>query len=183
MDMRNVFSPESWLGGHYANGLVSSSWSRSDLVMVAVGFQPTVGVRKGNRRRVATHETAGFQMVPTRSGRRAATPYSYHSQSPWVKTHGYLQWSLRDRKNAGFSFEPSKPSIEDSAYGARPAGLGIHKFFSYSARSEPRKLVRWSLCQWLGSNLLVAERPCDGSRGFQPHGWCQKRKPASRRDA
>jgi hypothetical protein len=23
--------------------------------------------------------------------------------NPWVKTHGYLQWSLRDRQNAGFS--------------------------------------------------------------------------------
>ena len=45
--MRNVFSPESWFGGHYANGLVPTYWSRRDLVMVAVGFNPTVGVKKG----------------------------------------------------------------------------------------------------------------------------------------
>jgi len=61
------------------------------------------------------------QAVHLRSGRRAATPYSYHSH-PWVKTHGYLQWSLRDRPNAGFSFEPSKPSIQVSAYGGRGPG-------------------------------------------------------------
>jgi hypothetical protein len=30
---------------------------------------------------------------------------------PWVETHGYLQWSLRDRQNTGFSLEPCKPSI------------------------------------------------------------------------
>ena len=44
--MRNVFSPESWFGGHYANGLVPTYWSRSDFVMVAVGFNPRLAARK-----------------------------------------------------------------------------------------------------------------------------------------
>jgi hypothetical protein len=39
-------------------------------------------------------------------------------------------------------------------------GVGTHlKNTGYADYFQRRKLVRWSLCQWLGSNFLVAPRP------------------------
>jgi hypothetical protein len=58
LDIRNVFSPESWFGGHDANGMVPTYWSRSDLVMVAVGFQPTVIVIEEIRNLIRERLTA-----------------------------------------------------------------------------------------------------------------------------
>jgi hypothetical protein len=32
--------------------------------------------------------------------------------NPWVKTHGYLQWSLRDRQNAAFPWNHASRQFE-----------------------------------------------------------------------
>ena len=72
------------------------SWSRSDYMMVAVGFNPRFAASHDGPRRGATPETwLPFRTRPDQASRRDATFIS--SLEPWVETHGYPQGSLRDR--------------------------------------------------------------------------------------
>jgi len=72
------------------------SWSRSDLMMVAVGFQPTVDIIKMRLRRGATFETGEYDpRPPHHASRRDAI--SSRPLNRGVETHGYLRGSLRDQ--------------------------------------------------------------------------------------
>jgi hypothetical protein len=75
--------------------LRSPSWSRSDRMMVAVGFNPRFTASHEGSRRGATPETTlPFGTRPHQASRRDATFIS--PLEPWVETHGYPPGSLRD---------------------------------------------------------------------------------------
>jgi hypothetical protein len=90
---------QPWAGGRNPFGI----GSRGDRMMVAVGFNPRwtdfkicrVAERRLKR---AFLRASVMQRRPAFNRRYATETYFWHSQ-PWVKTHGYRQWSLRDPNN------------------------------------------------------------------------------------
>ena len=78
--------------------------------MVAVGFNPRlrmprhefVAERRLNRRGDDANSICGG-MTWRWFNRRSATKWVWRDWRPWVETHGYRRWSLRDRKNHSFT--------------------------------------------------------------------------------
>jgi hypothetical protein len=87
--------------------------------MVAVGFNPTVGVSKENQRRVAKHETADSQMVLTRSGRQSATPNSM-IPNPWVKTTATFNSRSATAKMLGIPWNHTNHQFKLTLMGQSP---------------------------------------------------------------
>ena len=88
--------------GRYASTArnpVRSSSSRSDGATVTAGFNPRIARQEHLPRRVATTENGGGP-DSDRFRRRYATRRdgTRRGSIPWVKTHGYHEWSLRDRR-------------------------------------------------------------------------------------
>lgn len=78
--------------------------------MVAVGFNPRlrlphewfVAERRLNRRGDDAISIGGG-MAWRWFNRRSATKWVWRDWRPWIETHGYRRWSLRDRNNHSFT--------------------------------------------------------------------------------
>ena len=117
--------------------LMSLSWSQSDRMMVAVGFNPRAARSQNNPRRSATHESVSGAMTPILFNRRCATKWILGHRGPWVE----IPRLPSKHRSAMVSHASSPPHGPVSPVVVSPSAVG-------APGSQPMK------CQCTEANLV-----------------------------